>query len=288
MIRRIPASALEIPERLREAECAPEWLWIAGALNPELPAVAVVGSRKPSPYGRRMARSIAAGLARAGIVVVSGLARGIDAAAHEEALEAGGITWAVLGSGLRRIYPVEHTALAQRIFVSGGALISQFEPDRGPRPEQFPMRNAIVSGLSLGVVVVEGAERSGSLITARLAGEQGREVMAVPAAVDRPLGAASYRLLRAGASPVRDADSVMEALGIDRGERPDPPALTYKEEGDTLAERKVLDLLGSDHLSIEELSGETGFELPRLLSLLSYMEGKGLIEPVAGQGYARS
>lgn len=235
-----------------------------------------------------MARRIAGGLARAGVAVVSGLARGIDAEAHAAALEAGGVTWAVLGSGLNRIYPAEHAGLAERIVASGGALLSQFEPDRGPRPEQFPMRNAIVSGLSCGVVVVEGAERSGSLITARLAGEQGREVMAVPAPVDRPLGAAAYRLLRAGASPVRDADSVLEALGIDLGERPAPPALTYKEEGDTLAEQKVLDLLGSDHLSIEELSGETGFELPRLLSLLSYMEGKGLIETVAGQGYARS
>jgi DNA processing protein len=288
LIRRLSPGDSLYPERLVEAGAAPDSLWVSGDFDPSLPAIAVVGSRRPSVYGRRMARRIAAGLASAGAVVVSGLARGIDAEAHEAALSVRGRTWAVLGSGLERVYPAEHAGLARRIAEGGGAVLSQFEPSKGPRKPHFPARNRIVSGLSLAVVVIEGTERSGSLITAREAADQGREVFAVPGLADSPLGQASFLLLRDGAIPVRSADDVLEGLGLGNEAPESPPGLTYKEEGDTLAERKILDCLRSDSLTIEELIGETELELPRLLALLSYMEGKGTIVPVAGQGYARS
>ena len=287
MIRRLTPGNSEFPNLLLQTKDIPDFLTVRGTL-PSGPAVALVGSRKPSVYGKRMARRLAAGLADAGAVVVSGLARGIDTAAHEAALDAGGITWAVLGSGLERIYPAENTRLAERIVASGGALLSQFEPTVGPDRHHFPMRNKIVSGVSLGVVVVEGTGRSGSLITARCAADQSREVMCVPGPVDTPNGEAAYRLLKDGARPVKSADDILEHLGLERHSVEPVLNLTNKEEGSTLAENKILDLLGSNSLSIEELIGETGYNLPHLLSLLSYMEGKGSIVPVAGQGYARS
>ncbi len=287
MIRRLVPGDQDFPKLLLETKDIPEFLTVDGVLA-RGPAVAVVGSRKPSVYGKRMARQIAGGLADSGMIVVSGLARGIDTEAHEAALSRGGITWAVLGSGLDCIYPAENAGLGQRIVASGGAVLSQFEPAVGPDRHHFPMRNKIVSGICLGVVVIEGTGRSGSLITARSAAEQGREVMCVPGPVDTPNGEAAYRLMRDGVRPVKSADDVLEHLGLEIQIPPADSNLSYKEEESTLAEHKILDLLGSHSLSIEELIGETGYNLPHLLSVLSYMEGKGLIVPVPGQGYARS
>ncbi|PCI35137.1 MAG: DNA-protecting protein DprA [Elusimicrobia bacterium] len=287
LIRRLTPVDDEFPQLLLETKDIPAFLTVLGSL-PQGCAIAVVGSRKPSVYARRMTRRVAAGLAEAGVIVVSGLARGIDTAAHEAALDAGGITWAVLGSGLKRIYPSENAKLAQRIVAGGGAILSQFEPAVGPSRHHFPMRNKIVSGLCLGVVVVEGTGQSGSLITARSAADQSREVMCVPGPVDTPSGEAVYRLLRDGATPVRNAEDVLEHLGLQSTPLGGSLNLTNEEEGATVAEYKILELLGSNSLTIEELIGETGYNLPHLLSLLSYMEGKGSIVPVAGQGYARS
>ena len=175
------------------------------------PQVAIVGSRRATPAGARIARRLAGELAAHGLVVTSGLAQGVDAEAHRGALEAGGRTVAVLGSSLDRVYPAAHRSLAERI-AGQGALVSEFPFGTPPVPWNFPWRNRIISGLSLGVVVVEAAARSGSLVTARLAGDQGREVFAVPGSILNPLSSGCHRLLRDGAKLVERVEDVLEEL----------------------------------------------------------------------------
>lgn len=263
----------EYPELLAALAGAPETLWITGTLLPAAPAVAVVGSRRPTPYGRRMARRLASGLARAGVVVVSGLARGIDAEAHEAALEAGGRTWAVLGSALDRVYPAEHAPLAARIAASGGAVLSELPPGTGPKPGHFPARNRIVSGMSWAVVVVEGDVRSGSLITARWAADQGREVLAVPGPADSALSAGPLELLRHGARPAGDASDILAVL---------PP---WVKPGGSADGEKILGLLGLHELSLDELTAETGWSLPRVIAALAELETRGAVSALPGQHY---
>jgi DNA processing protein len=219
---------------------------VAGLVNPpgllyfrgewttaDLGAVAIVGSRGCTAYGRKIAEQIARGLARAGITVVSGLARGIDACAHRGALDGGGRTIAVLGGGLAKIYPPEHEDLARDV-ANCGCLISETPMTMEPQPGMFPARNRIISGLSRAVVVIEANAKSGSLITARHAGEQGREVFAVPGAVDSPTSAGCLELLRAGARLVRSADDILEDLrGI--------AAPWYQQETPELSERKPVE-----------------------------------------------
>ncbi len=170
--------------------------------------LAIVGSRRATPYGLRVAHRLAAELGSAGLVIVSGLARGIDAAAHRGALAGGSATVAVLATGLDRIYPPEHHDLAMDI-AQRGALVTEAPEGTAPLPERFPVRNRIISGLSRGVVVVEAAERSGALITARMAGEQGREVFAVPGSVENPLTVGTHRLIQDGAKLVHSAEDVL-------------------------------------------------------------------------------
>ena len=177
------------------------------------PQVAVVGSRRATPAGARIARRLAGELAAHGLVVTSGLAQGVDAEAHRGALDAGGRTVAVLGSSLDRVYPAAHHSLAERV-AEQGALVSEFPFGTRPVPWNFPWRNRIISGLSLGVLVVEAAARSGSLVTARLAGEQGREVFAVPGSILNPLTAGCHRLLRDGAKLVERVEDILEELPV--------------------------------------------------------------------------
>lgn len=208
------------PARLRQIPDPPPLLYVKGQLPPPgAVVVAVVGTREPTEYGRRMARGIAAGLARAGVWVVSGLAKGIDAEAHTACLDAGGKTLAVLGTGLNKVYPAENKALAERIAQGGGALLSQFAMASGGNKMHFPMRNGVISGLSLGVVVVEGERDSGSLITAHRALDQDREVFAVPGMADVPQAQGPLELIQQGAKLVRSADEVLEELGL-RARRP--------------------------------------------------------------------
>lgn len=263
----------EYPELLAALSGAPERLWVQGTLLPAAMAVAVVGSRRPTPYGRRMARRLAGGLARAGVVVVSGLARGIDAEAHQAALEAGGRTWAVLGSALDQIYPAENIPLAGRIVASGGAILSELPPGTGPRRAHFPARNRIVSGLSWAVVVVEGDVRSGSLITARWAADQGREVLAVPGPADSAMSAGPLELLRAGARPAAEAADILAAL-------PDWAKARGIPDGE-----KILELLGLQELSLDELVEETGWGLPRVIAALAELEARGAVNAHPGQHY---
>jgi DNA processing protein len=186
------------------------------------PSVAVVGSRRASPYGVNAAQHLSRDLAKAGLVIVSGLARGIDAAAHQAALEIGGTTVAVLGTGIDRVYPRSNATLARAIAASG-CIISEFPPGTPPMPENFPIRNRVISGLSLGTLIVEATTRSGSLITARMAAEQGREVMAVPGSIFSANSEGTHRLIQYGAKLVHDCDDILDELPAQFRRRKETP-----------------------------------------------------------------
>jgi len=196
------------PALLKEIHDPPPRLHVRGRL-PSEPMIAIVGSRRATPYGGRAAHRLARELSNAGVVVVSGLARGIDAAAHRGALEGPTPTVAVMATGLDRIYPPEHAELAQAI-ARTGALVTEADNGTLPLPGRFPIRNRIISGLSLGVVVVEAAERSGALITARMAAEQGREVFCVPGSIENPLAIGGHRLIKDGATLVQTVEDVLD------------------------------------------------------------------------------
>lgn len=248
----------------------PRRIYIQGTIEQgDILAVAIVGSRNPTPYGRHMARTLSGDLARAGVTIVSGLARGIDTEAHKAALLAGGRTLAVLGCGLDTDYPRHSDQLKTQI-INSGALISEFEAGTPPLPGNFPSRNRIISGLSLGVVVVEAGTRSGSLITARWALDQGREVMAVPGRADSPLSRGPITLIRDGAPPVCEITDVIQVLGVD---------LPLPAEIMKFSEDPIMTLLEKGPLLPEEISRSTGLPLQKVLSELSRL----MIEGVANR-----
>jgi len=261
------------PERLRTLEGAPQALWLRGQVShlgtPR--TVAVVGSRAPSPYGEAQARRFAGALARAGIAVVSGLARGVDHAAHEAALDAGGKTIAVLGCGVDRPWPAG--PLAERMALEG-LLVSEYEPGREPRPHHFPLRNRIISGLADGVLVIEAAQASGSLITARWAADQGRIVWALPGRVDHPHSRGTHRLLRDGATLVEDPEEIVrELLGTAPAER--ERAATLEElQG---LEQQLVAALEGETLSSAELVERVQCEAVPVLATLVELELRGLV-----------
>jgi DNA processing protein len=223
MIRRRDSA---YPQLLRELHDPPSVLHVRGEESRLLaePSVAIVGARSCSSYGAQVARELARELTRAGIVVVSGLARGIDGEAHRGALEAGGATVAVLGCGIDRDYPAAHASLARRI-TETGLIVSEYPPGTEPAPWRFPARNRIIAGLSRATVVVEARERSGALITADFALELGREVFAVPGEITAALSAGTNHLIRQGAAPLLSPDDVLGALGLERAP-PSPASLT--------------------------------------------------------------
>ncbi|MDX6768519.1 MAG: DNA-processing protein DprA [Elusimicrobiota bacterium] len=276
----------ELPDLLRSIIDPPTALYALGELAPRH-AVAVVGSRGPTPYGLRMARRLAGDAAAAGLVVVSGLARGIDAAAHRAALDAGGTTWAVIGSGLGCLYPPEHADLARELVAAGGALLTEMPLDMAPLPDNFPRRNRLVSGLAWATVVVEGRHRSGSGVTAKQALEQGREVLAVPGPADSPLSEVPLRLLAGGAGLARNLDDILAVLPPGAGR----PAPTRPDEGSPPdledEEGRILSLLGSDALSLDELARASGLDTARLSSIMFGLELKSLVVFVPGQRYAQ-
>jgi len=260
------------PELLGQIMDPPTSLNTRGKIiRKDLLSVAVVGSRNPTPYGRHMARIISGGLAASGVTVVSGLARGIDTEAHNAALDKGGRTLAVLGCGLDVDYPRGSGDLKRRIIASG-ALLSEFDPGTPPLPRNFPSRNRIISGLSLAVVVVQARQRSGSLITARWALDQGREVMTVPGRADDPLSAGPVALLRDGAAPVCHSDDILRALGLDKMIGP-----TSGPGGDRQAADPVMWALKPGPCLPENLAKTTGMSLPQVLSKLSKLELEGLV-----------
>ena len=269
----------DYPGSLRSIVDAPLVLYVWGTLDASRDGLAIVGTRRPTPYGRRMARRLAQE-ACSRMVIVSGLARGIDTEAHRAALEASGTTWAVLGSGLKTIYPPENAGLAHEIVSAGGCLLSEFPLDTQPLPGNFPRRNRIVAGLSWGTVVVEGLDKSGSLITARLACEQGRQVFAVPGPADSPLSDAPFRLITQGAQLIRSMADVWPDL---------PPGCQTRAEAVPIsaAHKKILELLGSETRSLEELGCGSGLDVPQLSQALIEMELEDLVQAVPGQRYAK-
>lgn len=278
------------PETLREIFDPPYLLYGAG--NPEVlkePSVAVVGARQPTAYGRAVAEKLARDLAARGLIVVSGMALGIDSIAHWGALN-GGRTVAVLGSGLDNIYPRENKSLFRKI-AECGAVVSEFPPKMPPLAFHFPLRNRIISGLSLAVVVVEAAGRSGSLITARLALEQGREVMAVPGNVTSELSRGCHWLIKSGAKLVETWEDVVEEFSSPLRERLLARKTEEKEKMPELSseERKIFDRLKADELThIDELAEATTASMSEILALLLDLELKGLVHQVPGKYFQRS
>ncbi|CAB4243277.1 DNA protecting protein DprA [Methylacidimicrobium sp. AP8] len=274
------------PEALAEIPDPPLLLYLRGK-RPErwLRGVAVVGSRRTSVYGIEAARRLSYQLAYSGIPVISGLARGIDTAAHMGALAAQGTTWAVLGSGIDRLYPPENEALARRIEQSG-CLLSELPLGTAPARHTFPQRNRILSGLSSGVLVVEAPSASGALLTAQCALEQGRQVFAVPGRIDNPLAAGSNRLIQQGAKLVMDAGDIASELALwlpsvpATGERPLPSSLSEEE-------RAVFTALGLEESPFDAIVARTGLPSPTVSSTLLRLELKRLVRRLPGNVFVR-
>jgi DNA processing protein len=272
---------LRYPTALAAIHDPPETLWVKGQADALCaPSVAIVGSRAASPYAREVASRLAADLARRNVAVVSGMARGVDSAAHLGALDAGGVTIAVFGCGIDVIYPPEHRTLAEQI-CARGALVSEFSPGMLPMPYNFPKRNRIISGLSLAVVVVEAAEKSGSLITAKLALEQGRAVLAVPGNILGGRNFGAHALLRDGAKLVESADDILEEmnLGIGQKESLGP---------DSASQEPVLRCMTvGEPYDLDELSAQSGINRVRLLPRLLELELASAIRRIAGGRFVR-
>ncbi len=282
----------EFPSSLRDLPDPPPALYVRGSLDPlSRPVLAIVGSRLSTVYGKNAAQSLAGDLARAGVTVVSGLARGIDTAAHTGSLEVPGRAAAVLGTGIDRLYPSENRDLARRILDCGGVILSEFPPGTPPLPGNFPVRNRIVAGLSWGVLVVEATERSGALITARLGLESNRELFAVPHNITSGTGIGPNTLIRRGARLVQRAEDVLEELPDYLRERLVP----WKEENGGSEEPAVsgdaaglLEHLRFDEaVGVDELAARARLEIPRLVSLLLELQMAGLCVELPGMRYAR-
>lgn len=290
----LPLVSSDYPERLKELPDAPHLLYVRGTITPaDANAVAIVGSRKCSAYGTRVATRLAGDLGRAGFTVVSGLALGIDGAAHRAALDAGGRTLAVLAGGLSSIYPPDHVGLADEV-AARGALITETPMTMAPQRGMFHARNRLISGLARAVVIIEANDRSGALITARHAAEQGRDVFAVPANVDSPLSAGSLRLLRDGVKLIRHADDLLEDLnGLKvSAARPaaaevfPPPAAVVPPPVLDPAHQRVWDLL-AEPKHADEIGRTLGLSSGALSGLLLTMEMKKVIRRAPGNMYER-
>ena len=281
------------PAWLRAIADPPAALYCNGRIElHDRQAVAIVGARKATPYGLQITETLARELSGAGFTIVSGLARGIDAAAHRAALEAGGRTIAVLGCGLDVTYPPEHGRLREAI-TANGAVLTEFPVGTPPKPAHFPQRNRIISGLSLGVVVVEAAEDSGSLITARLALEQGREVFAVPGSIDAPLSQGPHGLIKQGAKLVETVDDIVEELlpqielplalpSPRRGEGKFSPPRGLAE-----VEQSMLAVMSRDPLHLDDLTERSGLTPAAVAGILLGLELKDVVRQLPGQRYYR-
>ncbi len=289
-VRIVTDADADYPVLLRQIPDPPGVLFLRGGLKPQDEmALAVVGTRHGTQYGLRQAERLAGSLARAGMTIISGLARGIDAAAHRGALAAGGRTVAVLGGGVLNVYPPEHDKLAEEV-LAHGALLSESPPRSEPLAGTFPQRNRVISGMALGVLVVEAGEHSGALITARHAMEQGREVFAVPGRVDDRASRGCHRLIRDGAKLVETVDDVLEELGPlyqatvrDDGQVVRHPAELILNE----LEQQVLAAVGTSATSIDEIVAETGLAVPQVLSTISVLEMRHVIRRLSGSSVAR-
>ena len=285
----LPCTSASYPELLRRIPDAPVALWVSGDASAlSAPQITIVGSRQPTPTGREIAGEWAHALAASGLIVTSGLATGIDAAAHRGALAAGGRTIAVCATGLDLTYPPAHAPLAARI-AAHGALVSELAPGTAPRARNFPRRNRILAGLALGTLVVEATDRSGSLITARLAAEYGRELCAIPGSIRNPLARGCHALLRRGARLVESPAEVLAALG--RAPRAAPEYVQSAAPAGVAALDKageiLLDALGFEPVDVDTLVTRTGFSAQTVSSMLLILELQGRVEPHAGR-YCRA
>ena len=275
----------QYPRSLLEIADPPSILYSRGEYLPQDQlAVAIVGSRRCTLYGRQVAEKLAGALARAGLTIVSGLARGVDAAAHRGALDAGGRTIAVQATGLTHVYPPEHAELATEI-ARQGAVVSEYPLDQAPLAGLFPQRNRIISGLSLGVIVIEATRNSGALHTVRHATEQGREVFAVPGRIDSLASEGCHDILRDGAILVRSATDVLQALGPLMGPvatATDQTVMTPRELVLDEQERRVLNLVTIDPLPVDQVLRSAGLEPSRVLATLTVLEMRRLVQRVPG------
>jgi len=288
------------PPLLRNIYDPPNLLYVKGSLpSPESPAFAIVGTRRATSYGLNICRELSRQLASRGITIVSGMATGIDAFAHQGALDAGGHTIAVMGNGLSMIYPLENIDLANQIIGSSGALISEFPMEMTPIGKNFPRRNRIISGISLGVLIVEATEFSGSLITARHAAEQGRDVFAVPGDIRSSTSKGTNRLIDEGAKLVRDVDDILSALPKfswtsvnDKIEKPtqvqteQTPKETIKLQL-TDEEKKIYDQINPPSTHIDEVVRSTGFSPGKVSSILLQLELKGVVIQLPGKHFTK-
>ncbi|WP_041483984.1 DNA-processing protein DprA [Desulfitobacterium metallireducens] len=282
------------PVLLRELADAPPLLYYKGKLEPGEQGIAIVGSRKATPYGRAAAEFLGKALAQHGFVVVSGLARGIDTAAHKGALEGKGKTWAILGSGLDHFYPPENRKLAEQIMLEG-ALISEFAPGVPPEPQFFPMRNRIISGVSSGVIVVEAAIRSGALITVDFALEQGREVFAVPGPIFSEQSKGCHQLLRQGAKLVEEVGDILSEVSAEFSDRchemlgnedsKHPTILDSKQNKSSPEQSEILSILSDLPLHIDQIVLQSSINPSLVALLLLELQLAGEIEQLSGQRY---
>jgi DNA processing protein len=270
------------PGRLKEIEQPPPVLYIRGNYLPDdLYAVAIVGTRRVTPYGRQITEELSSYLATNGITVISGLARGVDAIAHQTALKASGRTIGVLGSGVDKIYPPEHRQLAERMMESG-AIMSDYAPGTPPDASNFPPRNRIISGLSLAVVVIEAGETSGALITAEFAAEQGREIFAVPGSILAPQSKGTNKLIQKGALPLLSVNDLMQALNLTRmGEHKAARKIIPADE----TEARLMNVLGAEPLHVDEIRNQTELPIEKVSATLALMELKGMVRQVGGMNY---
>jgi DNA processing protein len=276
---------------LCEIADAPSQLYVVGNLDAlHLPSLAIVGSRNPTRGGRQNAYEFARHLGATGFCIVSGLAQGIDAAAHEGALQGGAMTVAFLGNGIDTIYPASNHDLAKRIAQSG-AVCSEYPLGSPPRKEHFPRRNRLISGLSVGTLVVEAARRSGSLISARLAAEQGREVFAIPGSIHNPLSRGCHQLIRQGAKLVECADDIVSEIGPMVGHLmqktkiadPETPDASHYDEDYAL----LLKALSYDPATADEIAEHSGLTIDQVSSMLLILELEGKVDAQAGGRYVR-
>jgi len=273
---------LEYPPLLKEIDQPPPVLYMRGHFSTEMRwAVAIVGTRRVTAYGRQAAEELAAFLASNGITVVSGLARGIDAIAHQASLRAGGSTLAVLGCGVDRVYPPEHSRLAAQI-TEQGALISDYAPGTPPDAANFPPRNRIISGLSLATIIIEAGETSGALITATFAAEQGRDVYALPGSIYAPQSKGTNRLISQGARPLLRVEDVLDSLNINQ-------VVEYQAAQRSLpadaTEYSLLMLMSAEPIHIDDLVSQSGISIERVSAALAMMELKGIARQVGGMNY---
>ncbi len=277
------------PPALRELADPPIALYALG--DPDLlslPMLTMVGTRHPSPGGALHARAYARDLAGRGLIIASGLAQGIDAEAHRGALEAKGLTLAAVGTGVDRVYPARHRDLAHAIVDGGGLLLSEFALGTPPRPGHFPRRNRLLAALGLGTLVVEAATRSGSLITARLAAELGREVFAMPGSIDNPMARGCHALIRSGAKLVETSEDILEELAPRLALRAPPPAPAAAPPAElSAAQARLLEAMGFDPVSVDALVERSGLTAAEVSSILLILQLQGLIAPTVGGLYVR-